>query len=137
MSKVRLCLVEHAAKTLSVPLEYLDSKLRLSRAVTLREGVALCDFLVAAKLMGVGKQIAEVVWLGRDWLMSEKEIREIYGHDQAACEKISGGPVFETVHGRVYQVAPFIRFLVLEPGEKDEILEGKTRGKIQNKRLRK
>lgn len=134
------CHLAHAAETLAIPVEYLESKCRLSRLLYFSPEAPTAPLVVlldAAKSLGVPRAIAEQVEQGREWLMTAANIRQVYGHDEATRDKISGGPQYETVHGKVYQVSPFIQWLGLDPREQRQRLEGKkSNGKIQNKRVR-
>jgi hypothetical protein len=122
-------ILENAAETLAVPPEFLDSKLRLNRAIhSLPQApdVPLVDLLEAGKILGLGTGIAELVAQGKEWLMSGGDICEVYDIRAQDRDAISGGPVFTEPHA-VYTVSPFIQWQALDPRERVERLEGRKK----------
>lgn len=138
MAAKRYITLEAAAEIFAIPLSFLSSKLRLNGVVdtdTRAPGTLLVNLQEAARVLKVPVAIINLVEQGREWLMVGKEIESVYGHDKAARDRISGGPVCVLDNSEVYQVSPFIQWLALDPREQKHLLEGKH-GKVENKRVR-
>ena len=136
-------LLEDAAEALAVDPVWLDTICRKNKVVYCRSAtdpnaaasVNAVDFWEVAKILKLDKAVAEKVAIGREWLMSGEDVYDTYGHIEVTRDKISGGAVFFTPRGKVYRVSPFIKWLLLNANEQEDILKGKKRnGKIQNKR---
>lgn len=137
-SKTRHMLVQDAARALAVTPTHLTNEAKRLHTLESKDGVLIITWANAAKTVGLTRGVAELCEQGREWLMTAKDICETYQHLEVNLDKIAGSPMFETPHGKVYQVSPFLQFLLLDPREKIEQLEGKKpRGKLQNKRVRK
>ncbi len=136
----RFMLLEDAARTLAVDPVWLDSKCRLSKVLITKhpEDRRVVNFIDTARALGLTPSLAELVATGKEWLLTGKQVLATYGHDEVTREKISGGALYETPEGKVYQASSFIKWLLLDAREQRLRLEGKKKphGKVHGKGLR-
>lgn len=116
--------VEKAAETLAVTAPYLTRRMRASQKTIMREGIAYVRFLEAAQTVGCAIPLAEKVVEGKDWLMTDFQIRNIFNLTAQQVKNIAGGPVFIADGQHIYNITPFIEFFKLDPREQAAIKEG-------------
>jgi len=131
---------QRAANALAIPERTLYNALQ-SKGLLRADG--FIEWTRAAEVVGCPDRVADDVRYGRDWLVSEQDIKNTWGVDPPAIAKIAGPAVFIIDGHFIYRASDFIRFIRMDAAKRAKVLGGpskngkpnvrseKVRGKVQ------
>lgn len=117
--------IAEAAHVLAVSEAYLRKRMNDNhRDGVMRGGVFFIQIEEAADDVGLPRATLDLIILGKEWLLTDLQIRNVYEITMSQLHKIVKEPLFKAGPDHVYPVSPFIAFLKLDDRHRARILEG-------------
>lgn len=122
---------KNIAAVLCIPENHLLRLLARKKRLTRRqEGVLYVDVNDAADAVKCPRPVMDLITCGKDWLLTEEDIKGLYGCTEDEIRRIAGAPLFNPYpFPPVYRASIFIEWLKnLDPADRARIKEGNKHG---------
>jgi hypothetical protein len=116
--------ITEAAQALAVSEDYLRRRMSGNgRTGIMRGGIFFVKIEDAADDVGLPRHTLDLLMAGKEWLLTDLQIRNIYAITLPQLHKIVKEPLFKAGPDHVYPASPFIEFLKLDEYHRARVME--------------